>query len=48
MLLGEIKIRFAKTLRLKAGINIAFESQNRLARIFRCELRMPVVKTFGV
>ena len=44
MLLGKIKIGFAKIFRLQAGVHIAFKRQNRLASVGRGEIRVPLVK----
>ena len=44
MLLRKVEIRLAECFRLQTGVDVAFEGQNRLARIFRGEIRLPVVK----
>ena len=44
MSLGKIEIVFAEGFCLQSGINVAFKSQNGLARVLRREVRLPVMK----
>ncbi len=48
MLLGKIKVVFAKGFCLQAGIDVTFEGQNCLAGVGRGEVRVPVVETSGI
>ncbi|MNP86443.1 hypothetical protein D3C76_1866850 [compost metagenome] len=48
MLLGKIKVSLAEGFRLQAGIDVAFEGQNRLACVRRREIRLPVVEAGGI
>lgn len=48
MLLSKIKIVFAKSFGLQAGVNITFKRQNRLAGIRRRKIWLPVIKASSV